>query len=55
MYMQPDRGIVRMDRWSDGISTISDDRNNLSHQSTGTNNGPRNPLFVPVKSHLTLR
>ena len=46
--MQPDRGIVRMDRRSDGLSTIPDNPKNLTCQYSITNNAPRDPLLVPV-------
>ena len=43
--MYPDRGIVCMDRHSDGLSVRPDNANNLILKSTGTNNAPRDPLL----------
>ena len=58
--MHLERGKLNMDRWSDGISTIPDDSNTLTHQSTVTNNAPRGPLygifkippFLPSKGNI---
>ena len=46
--MHPDRVIVLTYRGSDVISTISDDQNNLTCQSTDTNDASRDPLYFPV-------
>ena len=46
--MHPDRGIVRTYISLDGLSTILDDQNTLTHQSADTNNAPRDPLNGPV-------
>ena len=46
--MHPDRGIVCMDRWSDGISTIPDDLNTLTCQSSGTKDAPGTLFHSPV-------
>ena len=54
--MQPDRGIVRMYRRSDGLYTIPDDQNTLTRQSTDTKNPPRYPLYTaPFHLLLTLQ
>ena len=45
--MHPDIGIVCMYRISEGIYTIPDDHNNLTFQSSNTNNSPRDPLHGP--------
>ena len=46
--MHPDRGIVRMDRRTESLSTITDDPNTLNRQSAITNNSPGTPLFSPI-------
>ena len=46
--MQPDRGIVCTYRRSDNPSTIPDDQNTLTRQSSDTDDAPRDPLHVPV-------
>ena len=42
--MHPYRGILRMEKWSDGLSTIPGDPNTLTRQSSGTNDAPRDLL-----------
>ena len=46
--MHPDRGIVRTYRQTDGLSTIPDDQNTLTHQSSDMNDAPRDLPYVPV-------
>ena len=46
--MHPYRGIVRKDRVSYGISTIPEDFNTLTQQSSGKNDTPWDPLHGPV-------
>ena len=46
--MHLDRVIVCTDIWYDGIHTRPDDPNTLTHQSSATNDAPRNPLYVPI-------
>ena len=46
--MQPYRVIVHMEIKSDGLSTIPDEPNTLTYQSTSINNACRNPLHSPV-------
>ena len=48
--MHPDRGIVRTYRQSDGLSTIPEDNNTLTHQSSDTNDTSRETLHDPVTS-----
>ena len=50
--MQPDRGTVRMDKRSGGLSTRPDDLNTLTCQSSDTNNTPRDLLLGPVTCNL---
>ena len=49
--MQPDIGIVRTDRQTDGLSTRSDEPNTLTCQSNGTTDTPwihsTDPLQTP--------
>ena len=47
--MQPDRGIVRTYRRSDGLSTIQYEKNTLTCQSADMNNASRDPLHGLVK------
>ena len=51
--MHPDRVIVRMDIWSDVLSTIPDYLNTLTCQSSSTNGSPRYPLRSPVTTART--
>ena len=46
--MYPERGIVRTDRRSDGISKIPDDPKSLTCQSASTNDAPRDLILGPV-------
>ena len=46
--MHPDRGIVLTYRRSDGLSTIPNDHNTLTCQSSNTNDTPRDPLHVHI-------
>ena len=46
--MQPDRVIVCTNRHSDGISTRPDNPNNLTCQSSSTNDAPRYPYYSTV-------
>ena len=46
--MHLDRVILRMYRRSDGLSTIPDNHNKITHQSDNTNDAPKDPLHVPV-------
>ena len=46
--MHPYRGIVHMERRSDGISMIPDGPNTLTFQSADTNDTPRDHLPVLV-------
>ena len=46
--MDTDRVIVSMYRRSYGLSTIPDDQNNLTRQSTDTNDAPKDPLLSSV-------
>ena len=48
MSMHLYRGIVRMDIWSDGLSTGPDYPNTITPQSIGTNSATRYPLHVPT-------
>ena len=41
LYMHPDRGIIRTDRWSDVLSMRPDGPNNLTCQSISTNDAPQ--------------
>ena len=45
--MNPDRGIVRMDILSDDLNKIPHVPTIPTHQSSGTNNDPREPLHGP--------
>ena len=54
MYMHLDRGIYLKNRRSDDIPTKTDDYNNLTRQSTDTNDYSRDPLHSPVTSLLFL-
>ena len=47
--MNPYRGIVRMDRRSDGISTKAYGPNTITSQSAITNDFPR----YPIHGHMT--
>ena len=51
MFMHPDREIVHMTRRSYGIYTRPDIPNTLTHQSSGTNDTPREPLHSPLQVH----
>ena len=54
LSMHPDRGIVRMDRRSDGIYTRPNVPKTLTHQYSGTDNAPRDKLFKdPLNEILT--
>ena len=46
--MHLDREIVDTERCSNGLFTRPDDSNALTHQSSGTNDAPREPLHVHV-------
>ena len=46
--MNLDRGILRTDICSDGLSTRTDEPNTLTCQPDGTNNAPRHRLHRPV-------
>ena len=46
LYMQPYRGLEHTYRNSDGLSTIPDDQNTLTHQSTDISVTPRDPIFT---------
>ena len=46
--MHPDQGIVRTDIRLDGISIIPENPKYLTHQYSGTDNAPREPLHGPV-------
>ena len=49
--MHPDRVIVCMDIFSDGLSMRQDGPNTLTCQSTGMHDAPRDPLHGPVIGH----
>ena len=46
--MHPDRVIVHTYRPEDNLSTIPDDPDTLTHQSTVTKNSPRDPRFTAL-------
>ena len=50
--MHPERGIVRTDRQSDGISTIPDDPYTFTRQFSNTKNAPRDLLHRPVTNPI---
>ena len=50
--MNPDRGIVRTYRRSDGLSMRPDDHNTLTFQSVNKNGAPREPLYGLVISQI---
>ena len=50
--MYPDRGIVHMDIWPDGLSKIPYDSNKLTSQYANTKNFPRDPLLGTVTDPL---
>ena len=60
--MQPDIGIVRMYRRSDGLSTIIDEPNTLTHKLVGRNDAHKGPAsrpryieYCPTQSDICLR
>ena len=52
LSMHPYGLIVLTDRRSDGLYTILDDSNTLIHQSSGTNDAPRDPPAWPRYKRL---
>ena len=50
--MHLDRGIVRADIRSYGLSTRPDNPNTLTFQFADANNAPREPLYGPVKKEI---
>ena len=46
--MYPERVIIRTDRIPDCLSTMKDDLNTLTFQSTNTHNALMEPLLFPI-------
>ena len=55
LYIYPDRRIIYLYRWSDGLSTRSYRPNTLTHQSSSTNDAPRDTPHVPITRNIFWR